>query len=110
MRMEGKERKGISLVALIITIIVLIILTGAVIVSIIGENNTIDKAKEATNLNNLDNLKTAYMMERSNNMLEGIQDDVGALQKAAESCQMESDFEFEGEIVKYKGENIDAKA
>ena len=41
------KKQGISLVALVITIIVLIILTGAVIVTFM-EGGIVDRAKEAT--------------------------------------------------------------
>ncbi len=58
--MKTKQKRGISLVALIITIIVLIILTGAVIMSITGENSTIDKAKEAVFKSNLTNYREEY--------------------------------------------------
>ena len=64
--MEIKQRRGISLVALIITIIVLIILTGAVIMSITGENNTMEKASEAVFKNDM----TTYREELSTNVMQ----------------------------------------
>ena len=42
-----KEQKGITLVALVVTIIVLIILAGVSISLILGENGIIAKAREA---------------------------------------------------------------
>ncbi len=43
-----KEEKGITLVALVITVIVLIILAGVTIDSLLGEHGIITKAKEAS--------------------------------------------------------------
>lgn len=45
-KVELKERKGITLVALVITIIVLLILAGVTISLVIGENGLINKSKE----------------------------------------------------------------
>ncbi len=59
------NRRGISLVALIITIIVLIILTGAVIINVTGENNTIGKASEAVFKNDM----TTFREDLRNNIL-----------------------------------------
>ena len=42
-----KDENGITLVALVITIIVLIILTGISIGAIVGDNGIISKSKEA---------------------------------------------------------------
>ena len=48
-----KNQKGITLVALVITIIVLIILAGVTISLLIGDNGIINKAKEGkTNMTN----------------------------------------------------------
>ena len=45
--MKTKEMKGITLVALVVTIVVLLILAGVSINSVLGENGIIVKAKEA---------------------------------------------------------------
>ncbi len=63
-------KKGISLVSLIITIIVLIILTGAVIMSITGKNSTIDKANEAVMKNNLATYKEEFTRNIMQKQLE----------------------------------------
>ena len=42
-----KENKGITLVALVITVIVLIILAGVTISLVVGDNGIITKSKEA---------------------------------------------------------------
>ena len=45
-----KGQKGITLVALVVTIIVLIILAGISISLLLGENGLLDRAKEAKNV------------------------------------------------------------
>ena len=64
--MKTKEMKGITLVALVVTIVVLLILAGVSINSVLGENGIIIKAKEAAE-------KTATAQEREmieRNLLE----------------------------------------
>ena len=64
--MKTKEMKGITLVALVVTIVVLLILAGVSINSVLGENGIIIKAKEAAE-------KTAAAQEREmieRNLLE----------------------------------------
>jgi len=55
--MNKKQRRGISLVVLVITIIVIIILAGAVILSL-SANNPISQASKATYLSDISNFKT----------------------------------------------------
>lgn len=45
-----KGQKGITLVALVVTIIVLIILAGISISLLLGQNGLLDRAKEAKNI------------------------------------------------------------
>ena len=64
--MKTKEMKGITLVALVVTIVVLLILAGVSINSVLGENGIIIKAKEAAE-------KTAAAQEKEameRNLLE----------------------------------------
>lgn len=64
--MKTKEMKGITLVALVVTIVVLLILAGVSINSVLGENGIIKKAKEAAE-------KTAAAQEKEmieRNLLE----------------------------------------
>ena len=49
MREKFREKKGITLVALVITIIIIIILASIAITGLMGENGLISKAKDATN-------------------------------------------------------------
>ena len=44
-----KEQKGITLVALVITIIILLILAGIAIATLTGENGLFNRAKQAKN-------------------------------------------------------------
>ena len=45
--MKTKEMKGITLIALVITIVVLMILAGVSINTVLGDDGIIQKAKEA---------------------------------------------------------------
>ena len=64
--MKTKEMKGITLVALVVTIVVLLILAGVSINSVLGENGIIIKAKEAAE--KTDAAQEREMIER--NLLE----------------------------------------
>ena len=54
-------KKGISLIVLIITIIIILILTGAVILSFV-DNNPIDRANEAVFKSDVSNLKSSVVL------------------------------------------------
>ncbi len=47
------KNKGITLIALIITIVILIILAGVIISLLIGKNGILNKAEEARRKNNM---------------------------------------------------------
>ena len=49
MSKENLKNKGITLIALIITIIVMLILTGVALSIALGDNGLVNKAKEASN-------------------------------------------------------------
>ena len=59
MKIDVKNKKGITLIALVITIIVLLILAGVVISSIVGENNLFSKIGNAKNIYENESLKEA---------------------------------------------------
>ena len=63
-----KEKKGISLIVLIVTIIVMIIIAGAVIISL-TETNIIDQAETAVEKHNISELKSAANMAYANWLL-----------------------------------------
>ena len=48
--MKAKKMEGITLVALVVTIVVLIILAGVTINAVIGDDGIIKKAQESANL------------------------------------------------------------
>ena len=48
-RLEQKNNEGITLIALIITVIVLLILVGVTIATLMGDNGILTKATEAKN-------------------------------------------------------------
>ena len=63
---QTKTKNGISLIALIITIIVIVILAGIVIISI-TKNNPIANANEAVFKSDVDNFKDELSMYHANN-------------------------------------------
>ena len=66
-------KKGISLITLIITIVVIIILAAAVILTL-GDNNPIDKAKEARRISDIANIKEKIQMDILGKQLENAGD------------------------------------
>ncbi len=64
------KRKGVSLIVLVITIIVMIILSGVVILSL-SKNNPIGKANEAKVLNAIATIKEEISLEQTNNLVTG---------------------------------------
>ena len=64
-----KKEKGITLVALVITIIVLLILAGVTISLVVGDNGVIRKAQDArTNMGNAQNRENEELQNLSNYM------------------------------------------
>lgn len=64
-----KKEKGITLVALVITIIVLLILAGVTISLVVGDNGVINKAQDAkTNMGNAQNRENEELQNLSNYM------------------------------------------
>ena len=57
-----KNKKGITLIALVITIIVLLVLSGTVISMITGEDGIIIQAQETKFKSELSSLKDEYML------------------------------------------------
>ena len=62
---HSKERKGISLIVLVITIIVIIILAG-VVIFLVSKNNPIANANEATFKSDVSNFKSELEMYKAN--------------------------------------------
>ena len=67
--MSMKNSKGITLVALVVTIVVLLILAGVSINLVLGENGLISNAKEAANA-------TKEAVENDYNMLEKLESQI----------------------------------
>lgn len=66
-----KKEKGITLVALVITIIVLLILAGVTISLVVRDNGVINKARDAkTNMGNAQNRENEDLQNLSNYMDE----------------------------------------
>ncbi len=64
-----KKEKGITLVALVITIIVLLILAGVTISLVVRDNGVINKARDAkTNMGNAQNRENEELQNLSNYM------------------------------------------
>ena len=80
MKSKLKEEKGITLIALIITIIVLIILAGVSIGEISSRKNSVNESKDTTAFSELTKIQQAvmetylkYKQFRNINVLKGIQ-------------------------------------
>ena len=72
-----RGQKGITLIALVITIIILLILAGISIATLTGENGLFNRAKQAKN-NTLDAQRTENLAlnsyeEAINNVLNGLE-------------------------------------
>ena len=103
-------KKGISLVALVVTIIVLIILTGAVVATFM-EGGIIEKSKDAVMRSDCETLKEAYVVNYNVAKIDvetstgGEIDIEGIIMKSAQDVGLEKDF-IMGEKLTYIGENI----
>ena len=71
-----KNNKGITLVALVITIIVLLILAGVSISMVVGENGVLNRAKDAT-----DKTAIAQAKEALETAISGYQGDAAVITK-----------------------------
>lgn len=61
--MEKTKEKGITLIALVITIVVLLILAGVSVSNILGDNGIIARAKEAKNKTNESNIQEENILQ-----------------------------------------------
>ena len=69
-RNKVSENKGITLIALIITIIVLLILAGVTLNMVLDENGLINKAQSAVTAQNIASIKEALELEKTELYLE----------------------------------------
>ena len=65
------ENNGITLLALIVTIIVLVILAGVAINTLYGENGIISNAEDVATLNNIKTLEEAIELYKIDQNIEG---------------------------------------
>ena len=65
-----KNNRGITLIALVITIIVLLILAGVAIASLTGNDNIIKYATNATNAYSEDSTNTETSLQEAENILK----------------------------------------
>lgn len=72
--METKKRatKGITLIALVVTIVVLLILAGVSINLVIGNNGIITRAGESKDANKYAAIKDEYELYKSNQYIESV--------------------------------------
>ena len=98
------NKKGISLIVLVITILVMIILAGVVIVSL-QKNNPVEKAKKASSDTNEASIKEAVVQYALN--LNVVDDKDAEMNKVVEGT-----FSADGYTTKYytKGENVAQQA
>ena len=96
-----KRNKGITLVALIITIVVLLIISGIVIKTIFGEEGLIEKTKKTKFINNFLQVKELVEIYRSD---KTIQDYVGENNNENEKLPIKSKI-TDQEIKKIKDKN-----
>ena len=70
-RRNYSNQKGITLIALVVTIVVLLILAGVSVNAIFSENGIIEKAKEAQNKMNQATQKDLDAINELNNWIDG---------------------------------------
>ena len=71
MKTKIKQEKGITLIALVVTIVVLLILAGVSVNALFGNNGIIEKAKEAQNKMNQATQKDLDAINELNNWIDG---------------------------------------
>lgn len=62
--MRTKEMRGITLIALVITIVIIMILAGVTINLVVGNNNLFDKAKSTQKIQTVAGIKEALELEK----------------------------------------------
>ena len=81
MRKKIKEDKAITLVALVVTIVVLILLAGITLSLVLGQNGIVNKAKEARDKTKADQLNTELTMNTLYDEMEGAISEKSVLDK-----------------------------
>ena len=69
--MKTKEVRGITIISLVVTIVVLLILAGISVSLVIGNNNLFDKAKSTQKIQTIAGIKEALELEKADIQVEG---------------------------------------
>ena len=69
--MKTKEVRGITIISLVVTIVVLLILAGVSVSLVIGNNNLFDKAKSTQKIQTIAGIKEALELEKADIQVEG---------------------------------------
>ena len=69
--MKTKEVRGITIISLVVTIVVLLILAGISVSLVIGNNNLFDKAKSTQKVQTIAGIKEALELEKADIQVEG---------------------------------------
>ena len=69
--MKTKEVRGITIISLVVTIVVLLILAGVSVSLVIGNNNLFDKAKSTQKVQTIAGIKEALELEKADIQVEG---------------------------------------
>ena len=68
--MKTKEVRGITIISLVVTIVVLLILAGVSVSLVIGNNNLFDKAKSTQKIQTIAGIKEALELEKADIQVE----------------------------------------
>ena len=68
--MKTKEARGITIISLVVTIVVLLILAGVSVSLVIGNNNLFDKAKSTQEIQTIAGIKEALELEKADIQVE----------------------------------------
>ena len=93
-----KKNNGITLIALVITIIVLLILAGVAISMLSGENGILKKAAEAKTETEKGNFKEIYKIKLMGKIGEDV-DKLALLKEAVEESGMQKEFDYNTDLL-----------
>lgn len=103
---RNRQEKGITLIALVITIIVLLILAGVSITTLTGESGILNNAQKAAFKTNVAKYKEQIALNRfdlqEDNSIKGLKQQLelqkGALEQAQQNCQKAIEFVQKAEL------------
>lgn len=81
---KSKQEQGITLIALVVTIIVLLILAGVTVSAVMGENGLFQKASTAREINERENVKEDVTLAWGSIQMEGLPNNTSLADKAAQ--------------------------